>query len=327
MFMGQIRTFVYSDGALKKQDFPISEVSKYLKDKSNTVWVDYLNPEKDDLDQIALALDLHDLAIEDALHSSQRPKVDYYSDHLFLACHALRVNNNSGTLDISEVDTFIKDQCVVTVRKNPDFDIDKLIERWNASSDSTPIDASYLLYSILDTVIDGYLEVVLQFDDYYDGISDKIFSDAKMDITKQKEWFTMRKSLVQFHRVIISMREAINILLRREHHVISDEMLPYFHDTYDHLIRVAESTDVLRELVATIVDTNLNLRDYRQNQIMKQVTSWAAIIAVPTLVTGYYGMNIPFPGYGETSGVYISAALIIGASLTLYSIFRRKDWI
>ena len=325
--MGKINTFVYSDGVLEDTDFPVSKVSEYLRDKSKTVWVDYIGPDESQMSHIADELDLHALAIEDALHSHQRPKVDYYADHLFLACHALTLDEETGSLVTTEIDAFIKGRCLVTVRHNSNFDMESVLQRWSLETNSQSIDVSYLLYNLLDVIIDGYLEAVVRFDDYYDDISEGIFSETALDITHQKEWFNMRRSLVQFHRVIISMREAINVLLRREHNIISEEMIPYFHDTYDHLIRVAESTDVLRELVATIVDTNLNLRDFRQNQIMKQVTSWAAIIAVPTLVTGYYGMNVPFPGFARHSGVLVSAFLIAGASLALYGIFKRKDWI
>ena len=98
-------------------------------------------------------------------------------------------------------------------------------------------------------------------------------------------------------------------------------------DVYDHILRVTESSDSLRDLVSTIVETNLSLRDYRQNQIVKKVSSWAAIIAVPALVTGYYGMNVPYPGFGNDWGVAISAALMVGVSVALYLLFRRLDWL
>jgi magnesium transporter len=96
---------------------------------------------------------------------------------------------------------------------------------------------------------------------------------------------------------------------------------------YDHILRVTEATDALRDLVATIVETNLSLRDYRQNQVMKKVTSWAAIIAVPTLITGFYGMNVPYPGAGEHWGVALSAVLIVVLSAALYALFRKRDWL
>jgi magnesium transporter len=325
--MSQVHTYAYTNGSLIAENFPVEDVSEYIKKNDTTVWVDYLKPTSDDMSLIAKELDLHELAVEDALHSHQRPKVDYYEDHLFLASHALRLDPETGTLDVSEIDTFIRGKCIVTVRSDDNVEINQIFNRWNISPENISVDTSYLLYCIIDEIIDGYLNVVAQFDEYYDRVSEELFSESNLDITHQKEWFNMRRSLVQFHRVIISVREAINVLLRREHKLIEDRMLPYFHDTQDHLFRVAESTDVLRELVATIVDTNLNLRDYRQNQIVKQVTSWAAIIAVPTLVTGYFGMNVPFSGSGEQYGVISASALMIGASLTLYWIFRRRDWI
>ena len=115
--------------------------------------------------------------------------------------------------------------------------------------------------------------------------------------------------------------------MRREHHSVSEDLYPYYQDVYDHVLRVSESTDALRDLVSTIVETNLSVRDYRNNQIMKKVTSWAAIIAVPTLITGYYGMNVPYPTSGQTSGVIVSLALIIGCAGALYLVFKRKEWL
>jgi magnesium transporter len=108
---------------------------------------------------------------------------------------------------------------------------------------------------------------------------------------------------------------------------VSEELYPYYQDVYDHILRVSETSDSLRDLVSTIVETNLSLRDYRQNQIMKKVTSWAAIIAVPTLITGWFGMNVPYPGSGTPSGVVASGALIVVLSGLLYLLFRRRDWL
>ena len=123
---------------------------------------------------------------------------------------------------------------------------------------------------------------------------------------------------MQFHRLVVPMREAVSGLMRREQTAIDEDMYPYYQDVYDHVLRVSESTDALRDLVSTIVETNLSLRDYRPNQIMKKVTSWAAIIAVPTLITGWYGMNVPYPGSGETWGVWAAArsrARAVGGAL------------
>ena len=123
------------------------------------------------------------------------------------------------------------------------------------------------------------------------------------------------------------MREVLNSLLRRDLHVVHADMQPYYHDVYDHVLRATEWTESLRDLVTTILETHLTVRGNRLNVIMKQVTSWAAIIAVPTAVTGFYGQNVPYPGFGHTSGFWVSAAIMVVLSVGLYVVFRRKDWL
>jgi len=184
-----------------------------------------------------------------------------------------------------------------------------------------------LLYGLLDVVVDDYFTAIEVFDGFYDDISETIFGDHPIHPEQQLHWFQMRRALFQLHRLAVPMREAVSALMRREHGAVADDLYPYFQDVYDHILRVTESTDSLRDLVATIVETNLSLRDYRQNQIMKKVTSWAAIIAVPTLITGYYGMNVPYPGFARHSGVWMSTLLMVAVSCALYATFRRKEWL
>ena len=137
----------------------------------------------------------------------------------------------------------------------------------------------------------------------------------------------MRKSLIQLHRLVVPTREAVSALMRRDHGLVDEELYPYYQDVYDHILRITESTDALRDLVSTIVETNLSLRDFRTNQVMKKVTSWAAIIAVPTLITGWYGMNVPYPGLGQHWGVWAAAALIVVCAGLLYMAFKRNEWL
>ena len=128
-------------------------------------------------------------------------------------------------------------------------------------------------------------------------------------------------------RLVLPMREVLNTLMRRDLEVVPDAMAPYFQDVYDHVLRVGEWTDSLRDLLANILETRLTLRSNRINIIMKKVTSWAAIIAVPTAVTGFYGMNVPYPGFEQQWGVWTSIGLMAAISLSLYAIFKRKDWL
>ena len=155
-------------------------------------------------------------------------------------------------------------------------------------------------------VVDGYFDAVQAFDDYYDEVSEGIFSEHPLDPSKQRHWFEMRRALVRFHRLVVPMREVVSGLMRREHgHRLRGAVPVLPGRVRPHPARHRGDRLAARPR-DTIVETNLSLRDYRQNQIMKKVTSWAAIIAVPTLITGYYGMNVPYPGSGETWGVVAS---------------------
>ena len=164
-----------------------------------------------------------------------------------------------------------------------------VLRRWDRSPDLVVHGVEFLLYGLLDVVIDGYFDTVEGFDEYYDEVSEGLFADEPLSPDQQRNWFEMRRALVRFHRLVVPMREAVSGLMRREHATLPEVLYPYYQDVYDHILRVNESTDSLRDLVSTIVETNISLRDYRQNQVMKKVTSWAAIIAVPTLITGWYG--------------------------------------
>jgi magnesium transporter len=325
--MGEALTRVYRAGVLESEGFVVADVSEYLDQPDTIVWVDFVAPSKTQMHELAEELGLHELAVEDALGRHQRPKLDRYATHLFLTCHAVRVDTDGANLEATEIDAFIHERWLVTVRKDDGFPIDPIVKRWDRSPDLARHGVSFLLYGLLDVVVDSYFDAVEGFDAYYDEVSDGIFAEQPLDPARQRHWFDMRRAMVRFHRLVVPTREVVSSLMRREHGVVREELYPYFQDVYDHILRITESSDSLRDLVSTIVETNLSLRDYRQNLIVKKVSSWAAIIAVPALITGYYGMNVPYPGSGRMWGVLASTALIVIVSAGLYALFRRQDWL
>lgn len=325
--MAAAHTRFYRDGQLAARDFPVAEVSDCLLQAGAFVWIDFVDPTRADLEEIAAELDLHELAVDDALGPHQRPKLDRYESHLFLAAHWVEADPATADLRRTEVDTFLGERWMITVRKNAVFDVEQAVARWDRSPDLARHGVSFLLYGLLDVIVDGYFDALEVFDDYYDEVSEQIFSERPLDGVGQRRWFEMRQSLVHFHRLVPPLREAVSSLMRREHAAVAGELYPYYQDVYDHILRVSEATDALRDLVSTIVETNLSLRDYRQNQIVKKVTSWAAIIAVPTLVTGFYGMNVPYPGSEAVWGAWAATGLTLGLSGVLFALFRRNDWL
>jgi magnesium transporter len=321
-----MRSRAYRKGELEAEGFPLAEVSDYLARPDTIVWVDMCDPNRDELEQLKDELGLHELAVEDALEPHQRPKLDHYDKHFFLSCHMVALADDHVSLNKTEIDAFVGDRWFITVRKGEDVDIDAVVKRWDRSSDLARCGVPYLLYGLLDVVVDSYFGVIDQFDEYYEHASEAMFDDQPLDPAGQRERFVARQSLVRIHRLVNGLREAVSSLLRRGD-AVPTELDPYYQDVYDHILRVNESTDTLRELVSTLAEANLALRDFRQNQVMKQVTSWAAIIAVPTLITGYYGMNVRYPGINTTWGFLVSIALLAGCSVALFAVFRRKGWL
>ncbi len=321
-----IHTRAYRGATLEAEDFPLADTSDWLAQAETFVWVDLESPDKALLDLLADELGLHELAVEDAVAPHQRPKLDHYDTHLFLSCHAVHLHPATGVLRETEINAFIGPRWFVTVRKGSDFAVEAMTQRWNRSPALAVHGVGFLLYGLLDEVVDGYFDAVDVCDQYYDDVSEFMLSERPLDVT-QPQWFEMRQALIRLHRLSVPLREAVSGLMRRDSPTVSEPLYPYYQDVYDHILRVTESTDSLRDLVSTIVETTLSLRDYRQNQVVKKVSSWAAIVAVPALITGFYGMNVPYPGSGTPAGAIAASALIAGMSAALYFAFKRNDWL
>jgi magnesium transporter len=323
----QARTRLYRDGRLELEGFPVAEISNHLADEAVTIWLDLRDPDHRDLAVLSEEFGLHPLAVEDAEHEHQRPKLDRYRTHLFLNVYGARLNTGTGELATSELAAFVTARALITVRKDDGLDIGAVVDRWDANPDLHRFGVGYLLYGLLDYIVDGHFEAVQSLDDSVELLEDQLFSDVPQDMQVQRRSFELRKSLVLLRRIVIPMREVVNALMRRDLHVVADELMPYYQDVYDHVLRASEWTESLRDLVNSILETNLTIQGNRLNVITKKVTSWAAIIAVPTFITGFYGMNVPYPGFSRQTGLAASIAIMVIAGFALYLVFKRKDWL
>jgi magnesium transporter len=324
---GMARTRLYRDGRLEAEDFPLDDISEHLEDPGAVVWLDLTAPEPDVYDRVQEEFGLHELAIEDASSPHERPKLIHYAAHVYCHAYALDFDAESGELGVHEVSAFMTDRALITVHA-ADFDMAAVVARWDATGELARHGVAYLAHGLLDVVVDAQYDAVQQLDEALEALEDRLFEETPQAIRQvQQRSFRLRKSLGRLRKVALPMRDLVNGLMRAREHIVDDEMLPYYHDLYDHVLRVAEFTESLRDFTATILESNLAVQGNRQNTIMKKVTSWAAIIAVPTAVTGYYGQNLPFPGFEKHSGVLTSAALIVVLSVGLYVTFKRKDWL
>ena len=321
------RSRCYRDGVLSDEEFSLADVSEHLDDGSSVVWVDLCAPGPEDLEVLAEELGLHSLAVEGATSGRQRPKFDRFPGHDFLNAYAVRLDVTTGELVTGEIAAFITANALVTARKDDEFPIDGLVAHWDNNPDINHYGIGALVHGLLDFVVDSHFEAVESLDDQIEQLEDLLFDDRPHDSDVQRRSFELRKSLVHLRRVVLPMREVVNSLMRRDVGLVNEQLMPHYQDVYDHVLRATEWTESLRDLVTTILETNLTIQGNRLNVITKKVTSWAAIIAVPTAITGFYGQNVPYPGYAQGSGFVTSFVLIVLLSGILYLTFRRHDWL
>jgi magnesium transporter len=321
------RTRLYRGGVLELEDFPPEDISEHLEDPDAFVWLDYCRPSQEDLATIEEELSLHSLAIEDAVDRHERPKLDRYDSHLYLSAYAVKLDVGSGILSTSELGAFITANALVTVRKDERFDIDAVVARWDESAGLAQHGVSFLLWGLLDDLTDGHFDAIQSLDSELEALEDLLFDDRPRSTEVQRRSFELRKSLVLLRRVVLPMREVVNSLLRRDLRIVAEAMTPYYQDVYDHVLRATEWTESLRDLVTTILETNLTIQGNRMNLVMKKVTSWAAIIAVPTAITGFYGQNVPYPGFSKEWGFATSCLLIVVLAGGLYVLLKRRGWL
>jgi magnesium transporter len=332
------RTRLWVDGVLKSEDFPLRDVFNHLSEDGALVWVDMCNPDHDVLCQLADELGFDQHAIEDTVAHAERTKATRYASHTFLTVYATALappmaNDLESRLLLSRVSIFVLPAGIVTVRheidpQKPVFDIDEVVRRWDENADLLKMGPPALLHGLLDVIVDGQFDTIQQLDDAIESLEDGLFDDRAVTRTIQRSTYRLRKELVELRRVVLPMREVINTIMRRRaEHSDTVELDGWYSDLYDHVIRAAEWTESLRDMITTVFETNLSLQDARLNTIMKKLTGWAAIIAVPTAVTGWYGQNVPYPGFSQTAGVVASALIIVVTSGLLYVAFKRRGWI
>lgn len=332
---GSIRTRRWTDGKLVDENFPLTEVSSHLGDESALVWVDLQNPDHDALLELAGELHLDPHAVEDAVARSERTKATRYTTHLFLTVYATRLRSaadddpaHESRLHTTRISAFILPRGIITVRRGSPFDMDEVVRRWDDNSDLLQYGVGALLHGLLDVVVDGQFDTIREVDDAAEDLEDCLFADDVPTRTIQRRVFRLRKEIVQLRRVVLPMREIVNAVVRyRAEHERVPELDSWFTDLYDHVIRATEWTESLRDMVNTVFETNLSLQDAHLNVVMKKLTGWAAIIAVPTAVTGWYGMNVPYPGFDQEWGLLTGVAIIVLSAIVLYVLFKRRDWL
>lgn len=318
---------LYKKGKLAQSDFPFEDISKIKKSINDFYWFDFVDPSETELAELGQELGLNKLALADALNGKQRPKLEHYDSHIFINAYAASFNPQTRELKNEEIAIFVTKNGLITVRDNNDFDMSAVTKNWDDGEELATAGVSFLLWGLLDVIVDSYFVAVEQLDAEIEDLEEMMFATKRTELNIQERSYDLRKALVVLRRIATPMREVITPLLRNDNKILNSSMFTYYQDIFDHVMRVSDWTESLRDLITTLLETNLTIQSNNMNLIMKKVTSWAAIIAVPTAITGFYGQNIPYPGFNQEWGFWFSSAAIVLMSGGLYWAFKRNDWL
>ncbi len=328
-----LRGMVWRDGVVEDAEVTLDEISSVAEDDGRLVWLDLVGPSAADVEALADRLGLGPTVVEDVTAPHERPKVIRAADHLFFMTYAVglrpevdAMGDGHGRLTTSRVSGLILPNGIVTIREDDAFDMDEVVRRWNENADLLAKGPGALLHGLLDAIVDGQFETIQELDDAIEGLEDVLFTNRGVGGEFLRRIYGFRKDLVELRRIVLPTRELVNGVLR---HRAEDAQLlsKWYDDLYDHVLRAAEWTESLRDMVTTLFETNLSMQDTRLNQVMRKLAAWAAIIAVPTAVTGWFGQNIPYPGFSKPLGLWLSAVLIVAISGGLWLGFRKRGWL
>jgi magnesium transporter len=315
---------LYVDGRLEEAEFDTVKIDHALKQPGSLVWLDVADPTEEKLDFLAEEFGFHPLTVEDSLHAHQRPKIEQFDTYFFLIAYGMTVESE-GVVE-HEVAVFVGHNYLVTVRKPPAYDLDAVLKRWEANSELTAEGGGYLLYVLLDEIVDGYFDALDFFQDRSEEVEGKVFKEGTGDV--QNDLFALKKDLVRYRRLMAPLREALDVMQRRTVDVVSARLEPYYRDVYDHVLRATDFADSLRDILSSVLDGSLALISNRLNEVMKHLTSWGAIILVPTWIAGIYGMNFRhMPELQWYFGYPFAFALMLLSAGALRWWFKKKDWL
>jgi magnesium transporter len=314
-------------GGRRVADVGIDQIRGTLEHPGQFVWLGLYEPEKDILRAIQQQFGLHDLAVEDAYNAHQRPKLELYEDSLFVVLRTAHLATAPRHLEFGETHVFLGRNYVVTVRHGSLRSHIGVRQRCESTPHLLAKGPGYVLYALMDFVVDQYLPIVQQIEEEVDELEDVIFGEtANGDATARV--YQLKRDLLALRRAIAPLVEVCNRLMRFELPHIPEDTRVYFRDVYDHIVRLNETIDAQRELLTTALEAHLSIMSHAQNEHMKRITAWAAMIAVPTMIAGIYGMNFTnMPELSWSYGYYISIGVMAAACAGLYVGFKRSGWL
>jgi magnesium transporter len=317
---------VYEDGRRLATDVSLSDAVDACRRDGAFVWLGLHEPTSDELDSIRREFGLHELAAEDALKAHQRPKLEVYDDTLFIVLKPARYIDSDEVVETGEIHVFVSRTFVVTVRHGEAGALGEARKRLEQRRDLVSTGTGGVLYAIVDKVVDDYEPVVEGVANDIQEIEQQVFSAERN--SPAERIYKIEREVLEFSRSVSPLVPVLDRLARGHFDLIDEELSEYFRDVHDHLLRVGQRIDGFRDLLSTALQANLTQVSVRQNEDMRKITAWVAILAVPTMVAGIYGMNFEhMPELRWTYGYPTVLAVTLVVCILLYRRFRRAGWL
>lgn len=304
------------------------EQARDVKDLPNAlVWLDLQNPSEQELVQLGQEFALHPLAIEDATREHQRPKVEEYEHFYFVVFYSVSLDANAAGLDIYELDMFLGKNYLITVHTGRILELDEVEQRWTRNVNQLAWGVGVLLYTLLDTIVDNYFPVVDEMVSRAEELEDLLFSGEMRQAAFAQKLLELRKRFVALRRIATPERDVLNTLTNRDNPIFDEHAQVYFRDIYDHITRLADTIDLYRDQLSTIMDANLSIVSNDLNKVMRTLTAASIILMADSLLAGIWGMNfVNIPELRLSYGYYAALILMLVVSLLLFFVFKRLRW-
>ena len=318
-----VNCVAYQEG-LKIADISLGEIRAYSSRPACFVWVALKDPEPSEFDALQEEFDLHELAVEDAKHGHQRPKIEEYAQSIFVVLHTIELEEDG--LRSGEVSVFVGRNYVISVRRSSLRGFGDVRRRCEDEPDLLRHGPAYVLYALMDAVVDRYFPVVDALTEEIERLEERIFAGVTTR-GNVEALYGLKRKLMTLEHASVPLLEVTGKLHGGRVPPPCFNLQEYFRDVHDHLVRLQQSIDNLRDMVSTAISVNLSLVTLQENEIVKRLAAYASLIAVPTLIAGIYGMNFDYmPELRMFWGYPIALALMVGADLYLVYRFKKAKW-
>lgn len=320
-----VNCVAYSASGHRLRTITIDQISEIITQPDQFVWVGLHEPDEALLAKLQEEFGLHELAVEDAQHAHQRPKIEIYGDSLFVVVQTAQVV--VGKIEFGETHVFLGRNYLVTVRHGASLSYAEPRRACEQSPELLALGPSYALYSVLDFVVDNFFPIVGSFREDLQELEEEIFEETFRRETI-RHLYDLKKELVNLRLAVAPLQDILNQLVRMYPNLVRDEVRPYFRDVYDHAARINEATDTMREMLTAALSVNLSLVTVAQGEVVKRLAGWAALLAAPTLIASWYGMNFhDMPELDSRWAYPTMIGITVAICGVLYGVLRRAKWL